>query len=253
MAHSRSPTRAPAAPTSSIANVALGLFTNYAELGQRNFTQWRSLATDAVHSGLVEAANEPDDRRRCALGLLAAVVLDDEQHRQFHGVVLRSGTIKRSWIGRPVCSSAAPIQRRRAAGRRLQRGRGQLAAGVTIPPCMALFRGVPRGFSETHANVFEPRVGMSYALDAKTILRASTGIFHNRVTLNDSTLLGGNPPSSRRRRSRTAASTIRAERRSAARTCRLPSPRRIRCSSTRHPTCGRRECSVKSRAVSRWT
>ena len=30
----------------AIANAALGLFTNYAELGQRNFTQWRALATD---------------------------------------------------------------------------------------------------------------------------------------------------------------------------------------------------------------
>ena len=30
----------------AIASAALGLFTNYAELGQRNFTQWRALATD---------------------------------------------------------------------------------------------------------------------------------------------------------------------------------------------------------------
>ena len=37
---------APAAPALAVANVALGLFTNYAELGQRNFTQWRALATD---------------------------------------------------------------------------------------------------------------------------------------------------------------------------------------------------------------
>ena len=29
---------------------------------------------------------------------------------------------------------------------------------------------------------------------SETILRASTGVFHNRVTLNDSSLLGGNPP-----------------------------------------------------------
>ena len=26
--------------------MALGLFSNYAELGQRNFTKWRALATD---------------------------------------------------------------------------------------------------------------------------------------------------------------------------------------------------------------
>ena len=31
-------------------------------------------------------------------------------------------------------------------------------------------------------------------LNEKTIVRASGGIFHYRVTLNDSTLLGGNPP-----------------------------------------------------------
>jgi hypothetical protein len=62
------------------------------------------------------------------------------------------------------------------------------------PRVQALFRGEPRGFSETHYNVFEPRLGVSYGLNKSTILRASGGIFHNRVTLNDSTLLGGNPP-----------------------------------------------------------
>ena len=33
-----------------------------------------------------------------------------------------------------------------------------------------------------------------YPLNDKTVVRASAGVFHNRVTLNDSTLLGGNPP-----------------------------------------------------------
>jgi hypothetical protein len=62
------------------------------------------------------------------------------------------------------------------------------------PAVQALFRGEPRGFSETHFDLFEPRLGMSYAWNDKTVFRVSTGIFHNRVTLNDSTLLGGNPP-----------------------------------------------------------
>ena len=30
----------------AIANVALGLYSNYAELGQRALTKWRALATD---------------------------------------------------------------------------------------------------------------------------------------------------------------------------------------------------------------
>ena len=62
------------------------------------------------------------------------------------------------------------------------------------PKVLALFRGEPRGFSDTHYNVFEPRLGASYAINDKTIARVSTGVFHNRVTLNDSSLLGGNPP-----------------------------------------------------------
>ena len=62
------------------------------------------------------------------------------------------------------------------------------------PAVLALFTGQPRGFSQTHANVFEPRGGISYQLNDKTVIRASVGMFHNRVTLNDSTLLGGNVP-----------------------------------------------------------
>src|SRR5262249_18340509 len=41
---------------------------------------------------------------------------------------------------------------------------------------------------------FEPRFGLAYSVTDKTIVRVSAGVFHNRVTLNDSTLLGGNPP-----------------------------------------------------------
>src|SRR5262249_41750454 len=40
----------------------------------------------------------------------------------------------------------------------------------------------------------EPRLGASYAITDKTIVRVSSGLFHNRTALNDSSLLGGNPP-----------------------------------------------------------
>ena len=62
------------------------------------------------------------------------------------------------------------------------------------PAVKALFVGAPDGLTETHKNVFEPRVGVSYGLNDKTIVKVSSGVFHNRVTLNDSLLLGGNPP-----------------------------------------------------------
>jgi hypothetical protein len=73
-------------------------------------------------------------------------------------------------------------------------GDGNSLGVAQDPRVLALFRGEPRGFSETHYNVFEPRFGATYAFDPQTILRVSGGVFHNRVTLNDSTLLGGQPP-----------------------------------------------------------
>jgi hypothetical protein len=49
-------------------------------------------------------------------------------------------------------------------------------------------------FSGTHAFVLQPRIGVAWRINPKTVLRLGGGIFHTRITLNDSTLLGGNPP-----------------------------------------------------------
>jgi hypothetical protein len=57
-----------------------------------------------------------------------------------------------------------------------------------------LFHGLPAGLVQTHNNVFEPRLGVAYAPNAKTAIRAGIGMFHNRTPLNSSTPLGGNPP-----------------------------------------------------------
>ncbi len=146
-----------------------------------------------VRAGLVEADEPADHRRRSPLGAVAAVVLDDQQHRELRSELLRSGPGGDHQPGdRPAGRSDGPLQRHRPAGRRI---RGRRRRGPDRPAhSMGSSSGAPRGFSETHYNVFEPRLGVSYQLNEKTIVRASGGIFHNRVTLNDSTLLGGNPP-----------------------------------------------------------
>ena len=47
-----------------VANMALGLFSNYAELGERNLTEWRSLATDAFIQDSWRPTGQADGRRR---------------------------------------------------------------------------------------------------------------------------------------------------------------------------------------------
>ena len=147
-----------------------------------------------LRAGLVEADQPDDDRGRGPVGAVAAVVFDDQQHRQLRSELLRSGAGGRSST-RPRAALTGEQGRYNGIvlpgdGFEGDGGDGPRSA----PASMRLFRGEPRGFSETHYNVFEPRLGVSYQLNEKTVLRASGGIFHNRVTLNDSTLLGGNPP-----------------------------------------------------------
>jgi hypothetical protein len=176
-----------------ISDMALGLFTDYAELGQRAFTKWRSLATDfflqdswrprsnlTIEGGFRYALWPPwysttnnianfdpayyDSRTEAIINAASGRIIAGSR---YNGIVLPGDGFK---------------------------GDGNNLVVASDPRVQALFRGVPRGFSKTHYNVFEPRVGVSYSVNEKTILRTSSGIFHNRVTLNDSTLLGGNPP-----------------------------------------------------------
>ena len=182
---------------------------NYAEIGERAFTKWRALATDIFVQDSWKPTQQPDRRRWRPLGDLAAVVFDDEQHRQLRSALLRSGHRRRSSIRRRAGWSAAIATTASSLPGDGFEGDGNDLVVAQDPRVQALFRGEPRGFSETHYNVFEPRLGVSYAINDKTIARVSAGVFHNRVTLNDSTLLGGNPPFQPMvERRRTAASTI---------------------------------------------
>ena len=178
----------------AISNTAMGLFTSYGEIGKRSLTKWRALAIDAFvqdnwkvrnnltleygtrysywppwHAQLNNAANfDPrfyDASRAAVIDPRTGAVLSGDR---FNGIVL-PGT------GFP--SDAKGV-----------------VPAADDPQYARLFHDQPTGFSDTHAFVFEPRVGGAWSINPKTVLRIGGGMFHTRVTLNDSTLLGGNPP-----------------------------------------------------------
>jgi len=57
-----------------------------------------------------------------------------------------------------------------------------------------LFRGVPDHYSDIQWGQIQPRLGVSYQLNNKTVLRAGGGRFFTRLGVSDSIFLGGNPP-----------------------------------------------------------
>ena len=176
-----------------VANTALGLFNNYAELGQRNFTQWRSLATDVF----VQDSWKPRDDVTIEGGVRWVY------WPPWYSTTNNISNFDPNFYDTTNQAVMSPSTGRLISGPRYN---GVVLPGdgfegdaaddplASNPQIDALFRGEPRGFSQTHANTFEPRLGISWSANEKTVVRASGGVFHNRVTLNDSTLLGGNVP-----------------------------------------------------------
>jgi hypothetical protein len=176
-----------------ISDMALGLFTSYAELGQRAFTKWRALATDVF----VQDSWKPATNLTVEGGLRYVV------WPPWHSTTNNIANFDPRFYDAASEAVMDPRTGRLVGGSRYNgivlpgdgfKDEGNDLVVAQDPRVQALFRGEPRGFSETHYDVVEPRVGLSYSANDKTILRASGGVFHNRVTLNDSTLLGGNPP-----------------------------------------------------------
>jgi hypothetical protein len=177
----------------AVANAAMGLFSNYAEIGQRAFTPWRSLGTDIF----VQDSWRPASNLTIEGGV--RWVIWPPWHSQTNNIA----NFDPQYYNRANAAIIDPSTGRIIGGPRYNgvvlpgsgfQGDGTNLVVASDPAVLALFRNGPEGFSQTHYNLFEPRAGLAYSIDDKTVLRASTGIFHNRVTLNDSSLLGGNPP-----------------------------------------------------------
>ena len=176
-----------------ISDMALGIFTDYAELGQRAFTKWRALATDVF----IQDSWKPRTDLTIEGGL--RMPFWPPWYSQTNNIA----NFEQQFYDKSNEAVMSPTTGRLVSGPRYNGvvlpGNGFIGDAKDLeaakdPRVLALFRGEPRGFSQTHYNAFEPRLGVSYSLNQKTVARASAGIFHNRVTLNDSTLLGGNPP-----------------------------------------------------------
>ena len=178
----------------AVANTAMGLFTNYGEIGQRSLTKWRALGMDAF----IQDSWKPMNKLTVEGGV--RYVLWPPWHALLNNAAMfdpafysAANAVKIDPTGGFIVSGD-PYNGVVLPGTGFPSEAQGVIVAASDPNVQKLFRGLPRGFSETHKNVFEPRVGLSYAIDDRTIARLGAGVFHNRVTLNDSTLLGGNPP-----------------------------------------------------------
>jgi hypothetical protein len=57
-----------------------------------------------------------------------------------------------------------------------------------------LFRGASPHYSDIQWGAIQPRLGVAYQLNNKTVIRAGAGRYFTRLGVSDSIFLGGNPP-----------------------------------------------------------
>ncbi len=176
----------------SVSNALMGLFDDYTEFGNKPNTKWLAMAYDAyfqdswrpardltLELGLRYSLWQPWGTRNQAMASFdsafynasAAAVIDRAggfvvSGDRFNGIVLPGD---------------APTDE-------------AIAEFPDLASLSRLYHGLPNGFSNTAKNGFQPRLGLAYALNDRTTLRAGVGRFLNRVQINTTAAYGFNPP-----------------------------------------------------------
>ena len=168
----------------ALANALLGNFNDYNEFGAKASTPWVSTAFDVYAQDSWKAAGK---------------------------VTIEAGvrySLWPQWYSRTGnLASFDPRFYDPAQAQQVDRTSGFVAGGgvplngVVLPGSAGVNDGfdtlrhnLPDGLAQTHPTMFQPRLGLAYAITEKTAFRTGLGLFYNRPMINRDTALGGNPP-----------------------------------------------------------
>jgi hypothetical protein len=178
----------------AIANAALGNFDAYEEFGAKAYTPWVATAMDlfAQDSWKVTSKLSFEYGLRWSLwppwhskwGNLAEFLPQFYDPKTAPVVSAKGGYIV---SGNPYDGIVFPGTSAPSEG-------AKRIPALTDPQFASLYHGLPEGLAQTHYKVFQPRVGVAYAITPRMVVRGGVGSFANRVAINRDTALGGNAP-----------------------------------------------------------
>ncbi len=177
----------------AVANAALGLFDNYAELGARPFTPYRSHMVE----WFAQDSWKVNEKLRVEIGVRHTIiqpyyslwrnmaVFDPASYNASQAVVQdpKNGAIL---SGNPLNGMIIPGNGWPDSAK----GRIPIADSGEYN---SLFKG-NKEYSKIHYGDFQPRLGIAYSFNSKTVVRAGAGRFMTRTGVSDSVFLGANPP-----------------------------------------------------------
>jgi Carboxypeptidase regulatory-like domain len=199
------------APTTGVAaaNAALGLFDSYSEIGHRAYTIFRA----NMYESFAQDSWKFRQNLTINYGLRYTVIVP--YHALWGNMILFDPTLYDSTKAVTIDPATGLIVGTIDPKTGLVVGTGaDTFNGMVIPgggfPSSAkgrvpeadpsqfdfsrLFHNVSDHYSNIQWSDIQPRVGIAYQLDRKTVVRAGAGRFVTRLGVSDSIFLGGNPP-----------------------------------------------------------
>src|SRR6185369_1238620 len=179
-------------------DAALGLFSSYAEIGVRSFTPYRG----HMYEGFVQDEWKASPKLKVTYGVRYSII------QPYHSLWGNMSIFDPKYYDPSKAVRVDP-----ATGNPIANS-GDAYNGVVIPgsswPDAAkgrvpisttgefdrLFRGgaEPRYYSNIDYGNFQPRLGVAYQINDKTVLRTGAGKYTTKLGVSDSVFLGGNPP-----------------------------------------------------------
>ena len=203
------PGYAVASSGSAVANAALGLFDSYSEIGHRAYTIFRG----SMWEGFGEDTWKVRQNLTFNFGLRYTVIVP--YHATWGNMIVFDPALYDSAKAPTVDPTSGLIVGAIDPKTGLVIGTGaDTYNGMVIPGSSfssgaashfpeadpnqfdfsRLFRGLPDHYSDIQWGDIQPRVGIAYQLNNKTVIRTGGGRFFTRLGVSDSIFLGGNPP-----------------------------------------------------------
>jgi hypothetical protein len=179
-----------------LADAALGLYYTYAEVGARSETPYRA----NLYEFFAQDSFKATPKLHLEYGVRYTSIhpfyslwnnagsFDPAFYKPASAIQVNAST------GNPIAGTGDPLN-----GTVLW-GNGFTDSAKSHVPAAAqglygnLFHNLPRGYTNVQKFLFQPRIGIAYSLNDKTVLRAGFGRYTNRQGVSDFVFAGGIPP-----------------------------------------------------------
>ena len=179
-----------------VADAALGLYYTYAEVGARNETPNRA----NMYELFAQDSWKATPRLHVEYGLRYTSI------HPFYSAYNNAGTFDPAYYsastapkvnqstGNPMAGTGNPYDGTVLWGNGFTANAAQHVSVAQTAAYNGLFHNLPRGYIHVQKLLFQPRLGLAYSLNGKTVLRTGFGRYTNRQGTSDFVFDGGIPP-----------------------------------------------------------